>query len=84
VKFVQKGVDVMLSVDLVKLASTNQIGKAVLVAGDSDYVPAIKVAKETVSVTLCYYEGTIHRELFDVCDERVKMGAAFCDDIKIQ
>jgi uncharacterized LabA/DUF88 family protein len=56
----------------------------VLVAGDSDYVPAIKAAKETVNVTLCYYEGTIHRELFDVCDERVKMDAAFCDDIKIQ
>jgi hypothetical protein len=43
-----------------------------------------KAAKKTVNVTLCYYEGTIHRELFDVCDERVKMDDAFCDDIKIQ
>jgi len=55
-----------------------------LVAEDSDYVPAIKVAKETVNVTLCYYEGIIHRGPFNVCDERVKIDDAFCDDIKNQ
>jgi hypothetical protein len=47
-----------------------------LEAGDSYYVPAIKAAKETVNVTLCYYEGTVHREPFNVSDERVQKDAA--------
>jgi len=56
----------------IRVGLNKQIGKAVLVAGDSYYVPAIKAAKETVNVTLCYYEGTIHRRPLNVSDERVR------------
>ena len=82
--FEQKGVDVLLSVDLVKLAATNQIDRAVLVTGDSDFVPAIKMAKESINVSLYYHEQTVHNELLQVCDDRIKMDDHFFDDVRAQ
>jgi len=56
----------------IRFGFTKQIGKALLVAGDSDYVPATAAAKKTVNVTLCYYEDTTHRRPLNVSDERVR------------
>ena len=80
--FEQKGVDVHMSVDLVKLAATNQIDRAVLITGDSDFVPAVRVAKESINVSLYYYEGTAHYELIQVCDDRIKLDSNFFNDTK--
>lgn len=65
-------VDVLLSVDLVKLSMDKQIIRAILIAGDSDFVPAINVARDSgVIVTLYYYKKPKpHDELLDACDER--------------
>ncbi len=62
----------MLSVDLVRLSSSSKIDKAILVSGDSDFVPAVRVAKdEGVIVELFYSTGqNISDELFQVCDDR--------------
>jgi uncharacterized LabA/DUF88 family protein len=81
--YIQKGVDVLLAVDLVRLSSKGQIQKAFLIAGDGDYVPAVKTAKdEGVSVTM-YHSGAFQRdadghmhpkysnELWDACDTRL-------------
>lgn len=69
-EFVQKRVDIMLAVDLVRLASLGLIKEAVLVAGDSDLVPAIYHVKDAgVSVSLWYEHGSAHDELLDACDE---------------
>ncbi|MFP4171264.1 MAG: NYN domain-containing protein [Methanomassiliicoccales archaeon] len=70
--FEQKGVDVLLSVDLVKLSSTRQINRAILVTGDSDFVPAIDAAKETgVLVEVCYSPNHhVSRHLLQSCDDR--------------
>jgi hypothetical protein len=62
----------------IRVGLKKQIGKALLVAGDSDYVMATNAAKKTVNVTLCYYEGTIHRRPLNVSDERVQKDAAPC------
>lgn len=74
--FVQKRVDLMLGVDLLQLAATRQIDKACLVAGDSDFVPAIEMVKQH-GVLVSLWHGprggagnTVHRELWDVCDDR--------------
>jgi len=80
----QKGVDVLLSVDLVKLAATNQIDRAVLITGDSDFVHAIKAAKESINITLYYCKDTAHYELLQVCDDRIEMDESFCDDIQLK
>jgi len=42
--FEQKGVDVLLSVDLVRMSWSRQIDSAVLLTGDSDFVPAVQAA----------------------------------------
>ncbi|MBI4149024.1 NYN domain-containing protein [Candidatus Woesearchaeota archaeon] len=69
----QKGVDMWLGIDVAKLAATKQIQRIVLVAGDSDFVPAIIAAKaEGVLVTLYYSSsGVIHDSLYEVCDDRI-------------
>lgn len=47
--FAQKRVDILLGVDMVELAATRQIGRAILVAGDSDSYPRLRSS----SVTAC-------------------------------
>ena len=80
--YIQKGVDVLLAVDLVRLSSKGQIQKAFLIAGDGDYVPAVKAAKDDgVSVKLFHsgvFQTTLDghsmpkysNELWQICDER--------------
>lgn len=57
----EKGVDVKLAVDLLTLRSAYDL--AVIVSGDQDYVPAVKVAKdsgkEVVNVSFRRRNGTI-------------------------
>lgn len=43
--FEQKGIDTLLSIDMVNLAATRQVSDIILLAGDSDYIPAIEVTK---------------------------------------
>ncbi len=41
----QKGVDIKLGVDVTTLSHNNRVDKIVLIAGDSDFVPAAKLAR---------------------------------------
>lgn len=69
--FEQKRVDVMLSVDLVRHAAAGHVQHAVLVAGDSDFIPAVAAAKES-GVTVSVWGGnpkTVHRDLGWAADE---------------
>lgn len=43
--FVQKGVDMRIGIDIATLASKHQVEQIVLIAGDSDFVPAAKHAR---------------------------------------
>ncbi len=80
--FIQKGVDVLLAIDLIKLSSKGQIQKAFLIAGDGDFAPVVEAAKdEGVSVKL-FHSGSFQvtpnghkqpkysNELWQKCDER--------------
>ena len=70
-RFEQKMVDVLLTVDLVRLSSQNHIQRAVIVAGDSDFVPAIEAARDSgVVVQLCHgRRPSPHDQLVRACDE---------------
>jgi len=71
--FEQKMVDVLLSIDLVRLSARGQITDIAIVTGDSDFVPAIEVAKdEGVSVWL-FHGSHPHNALWDIADERIKI-----------
>jgi len=77
-EYVQKRVDVLLSVDLVRMSWDHQIGKAILVTGDSDFVPAIQAAKDAGVLTVLYYSRAHPQvsaldELLYACDERVEI-----------
>lgn len=78
----QKGVDVKLACDLVRLSARNVVHKAILVGGDSDFVPAVEIAKEEMVLTeLVYYPGHCSPHLFDVCDERRLLTQRFIDSV---
>lgn len=82
--FVQKGVDVLFAIDLVRLSLGKHIDKAILITGDNDFVPAIKVAKdEGVLVFLYHSMNTRSYELFSVVDEKYPITKELIDKIKI-
>jgi uncharacterized LabA/DUF88 family protein len=74
----QKRVDLSLCADLVRLASKGRIDVAVLVTGDSDFVPAVEMAKEEgVQVRLLHSPDPreTHRDLLAAVDERIVLDA---------
>lgn len=78
----QKGVDVLFACDLVRLAARNVIQKAIIIAGDSDYVPAVNIAKEEMVITkLIYVPGHCSPHLYNVCDERRRLTQALIDSV---
>jgi uncharacterized LabA/DUF88 family protein len=80
--FEQKRVDILLSVDLVQLAAKHQITDAMIIAGDSDFLPAIEVAKQEGVVVHLYHGAHPHNDLLKQCDERTRMDADFIAAIK--
>ncbi len=82
--FVQKRVDIMLGVDLVQLSTKRLITTAALVAGDSDFLPAVEIARDE-GVVVHLYHGTTnqpHRELWDACDERTAISRDMIDQVR--
>ena len=66
--FQQKRVDILLGVDLALLAAKHQIQTAILLAGDSDFIPAVTAAKdEGVAIILIHGEN-YHRDLWQEAD----------------
>lgn len=86
--FAQKRIDIMLGVDMVQLSATRQITQAILLAGDSDFMPAVEVVKQHgVLVVLWHgpirrgHGNTVHQELWDSCDERFVLTREFIGKI---
>ncbi|GAG04037.1 unnamed protein product [marine sediment metagenome] len=68
--FRQKGVDVQFALDLSNLSNENKIDRAIIVAGDSDFVPAIKDANEKGVITEnVHHPVEFSYHLRDVCQE---------------
>lgn len=76
----QKGVDMKIGVDIASLAYKKQVDQIVLIAGDSDFVPAAKLARrEGIDFVLDSLGRNIKSDLFEHIDglnckdERLKM-----------
>jgi uncharacterized LabA/DUF88 family protein len=81
-KFEQKRIDVLFSVDLIRSAWNKSIHRAAIIAGDGDFVPVVKDAKDAgVMVSLYYSKKSIARELHDVCDERYVIDQTLIDKV---
>ena len=78
--FQQKRVDIMLGVDMAILAGKGKITHAAIIAGDSDFIPAVEAVKREGVVVMLWHGGTsLHtrpsRELVEACDDRVELTA---------
>lgn len=86
--FQQKRVDIMLGVDMVQLAATRQIQRAILLAGDSDFVPAVEAVKPHGVLVMLWHgprirgEATVHRELWESCDERFEIDKVLIEKVR--
>lgn len=84
-QFKQKMVDVLMSLDIATMSYENQIKHAVIIAGDSDFVPAIKKAKDYgIIVHLYYHPSSIHNEILDNVDERHEINEGLINRCKIE
>lgn len=79
----QKRVDILLAVELVRLSWAHQIGHAIIVTGESDFVPAVEAAKDAGVITSLYYSRkSIHDELLQAVDERYEMNDEFIQSVR--
>jgi uncharacterized LabA/DUF88 family protein len=68
---------------MVELAASRQIQRAVLLAGNSDFVPIVEAVKRHGVLTVLWHGprgrgagNTVHDELLDLFDERFELDAA--------
>ncbi len=67
--FQQKQVDVMIALDLARLALRRQVDKVVLIAGDSDFIPALRFARdEGLQVYIAPMGHYIRQPMLESCD----------------
>lgn len=65
----QKGVDMRIGLDIASLAYKKQVDQIILIAGDSDFVPAAKLARrEGIDFILDPMWASIKPELFEHID----------------
>jgi uncharacterized LabA/DUF88 family protein len=75
---VEKGVDIMLGIDLLNFAWNNLYDTAVLVSGDADFAYALQAVKNMGKhVEVAYFEGATARELLGVADVRHQIDNTF-------
>ncbi len=72
-RYSQKRVDILLGVDMVQLAAKQAIQEAVLLAGDSDFIPAVAAAQSEGVVIRLFHGRRPHNDLWQVADERTQI-----------
>ena len=80
-RFEQKRVDILLGVDMVQLAARRTIQEAILLAGDSDLIPAVAAAKSEGVVIRLFHGQRPHNDLWQEADERTRITQDFVDSI---
>lgn len=81
-RFEQKQVDILLGIDLVLLAAKHLIQEAILVTGDSDFIPAVAVAKAEGVLVRLYHGVNPHNSLWQEADERVQFTPALINALQ--
>lgn len=64
------------------LSGKNQITHAALLAGDSDFLPAVEAAKREGVLVHLYHGPTPHKDLWDQCDERTLIDQTLIDTVR--
>lgn len=83
----QKRVDNLLTVDLTRAIWKDNINEAILVTGDSDFVPAVDEANRAQIPTHVYYlksgNTSIHDELYIACSDRTEITKELLEKAKM-
>lgn len=81
VKFNQKLVDILISVDLVHLAWGKLVDSIAIVKGDSDITPAIRKAKEAGAMIYLIYDPLVYiqDDLKMIYDDRLEIDKELMD-----
>lgn len=89
--FQQKRIDLLLGLDFALLSGKRQITHAAVIAGDSDLLPALRVAKEEGILVWLFHgpriskkdgSSTFANELWQEADERYEIDLAFIQRIQ--
>ena len=83
-KFEQKRVDILLGVDMVLLAAKHAVQDVVLVAGDSDFIPAVEAAKSEGLLVRLYHGANRHSDLWQLADERIRFTETTINNVRRQ
>lgn len=76
-KFRQKGVDLLIGIDMIGKAYEGQYDVAVLVAGDSDFIELVQAVKHIgPRVIGAYFDQNVRKELTDSFDKRFVLSVA--------
>ncbi len=68
--FIEKGIDILLATDMIVLAYNNAYDTAILVSGDSDYIPVVEMIQQLGKrVENASFKKTSSYELRKVCDD---------------
>lgn len=84
--FEQKRVDIMLGVDMALLAAKQRIDRVAILTGDSDFIPALKVAKNEGILVHPYHgdPASVHREIWVEADDRTRIEASVIEQIQMR
>lgn len=86
--FQQKGVDVLLAIDVVRIALKGEVSQIAILAGDGDYKELIQVAKDAGVITRLFHaQGTTEMtkfspELWAASDDRIPIDVPFVARIR--
>lgn len=84
-QFRQKMVDILMSLDIVDMCFEKRIQQVILIAGDSDFVPAIKKAKNYGAIIhLFYHPSSVHNEILDEVDELHEINEELINSCRIE
>jgi uncharacterized LabA/DUF88 family protein len=73
--FQQKGVDTLMTMDLLKIASRKRVDSIIIITSDTDFVPIIKDIKEEhqIQVILAYFTDKTRKSAFSLSNHLWKV-----------
>jgi len=78
--YVVKGDDIHLAAEMVKEAYENSFDVAILVSGDGDFVPAIKITQgKNKEVHNAYFKQSMSWELKQTCNKSIRLAKEILD-----
>jgi uncharacterized LabA/DUF88 family protein len=82
--FQQKRIDLLMGLDFALLSAKQRVTHIGLLAGDSDLVPAVQIAKQEGVVTWLFHgpRFTYSQELWQEVDKRYELAQAFMEAVR--